>query len=190
LFIVELRVKISNVINGLLRQFLKAVGLYDRGYRNSLSLGVRRQDLTLQNLPENFHNLRILFMSDLHLGGMKELPDIIVERIRDIEVDICLLGGDYRFSFTYPDIPFLDGLKKVLSKIHAPLGIYGVMGNHDDRNAIPAIERLGLRLLLNKSVALERGGQTIHLVGVDESTFYRKHDLKKAFQDVPFSRCL
>lgn len=177
----------------LLIYFLKAVGLYERGYRNALSLNVRHEDLSFPNLPDNFHNLRILFMSDLHIGGMEELPDIIVEKIRNIEVDLCLLGGDYRFCFAYPDVPFLDGLEKIISSVRAPMGIYGVMGNHDDPDSIPAIERLGLQMLLNTSVPLERGGQTIHLVGVNDPYFYRTHDVKKAFQRVPkeaFSLCV
>lgn len=191
--LIELRVKIVKINQSLVTHFLKAVGLYERGYHNALSIRVRHEDLSLPNLPRNFHNLRILFMSDLHIGGMEELPDIISEKIRDIEVDLCLLGGDYRFSFTHPDVPFLDGLGKVLSNIRASMGIYGVMGNHDDPDAIPAIERLGLRLLLNTSVPFERDGQTIHIVGVDDTYFYRKHDVKKAFQRVPkgtFSLCL
>lgn len=177
-----------------LTHLLKISGLYEMGYRNALDLRVQYKVLNFPALPENFHDFRILFMTDLHIGGAKELPDIIVENIKNIKVDICLFGGDYKFcGYTYPTRPFLAELEKIISNIQAPMGIYGVMGNHDDFKATADIENAGLRLLLNESVSLEKKGQRIYLVGVDEPFYHRRHDTAKAFHGIStkaFTICL
>jgi uncharacterized protein len=172
-------------IHSLMEFAFKLSGLYSRGYLNALNLEIEEIALSCPNLPSEFHQTKILFMSDFHFGGMKELPEKIVEKISTIKADICLLGGDYRYALTHPTLPFIEDMRKVVSTIDAPMGIFGVLGNHDGLEIVSAMENLGVRMLINESIPIHKNNQTIHLVGVDEIIFFQRHDVDKAFQAVP-----
>ena len=159
-------------------------GLFHKGYENALDLQIEYIEVPCSNLPENFCNTKILFLSDFHLGTVKELPEIITSKIKHLEYDLCVLGGDYRHCVTHPSHPFLAAMEKILLSIHAPLGIYGVLGNHDGPEIIPAMEQMGVKMLVNDSISITKGTQNINLVGVDEFNDFRRHDLNKAFLGV------
>ncbi len=188
------RLNLLRSIPFFLKFILRVFRLYKQGYQNTLDLKISHKEIEFDTLPESFHGMRILFLSDLHIGKVKEFPDAIIEKIKDIEIDLCLFGGDYRYCcFTHPRLPFLEELGRIISNIRAPMGIYGVLGNHDDIARVSDIEGLGLQLLLNTSVPIERDSDKIYLVGVDEPFYYRRHDTEKAFHSVPesaFALCL
>ncbi len=168
-----------------LRCILKTTRLYDKGYQNALKLNTCHRELKFSSLPEEFHGTRILFLSDLHLGVVKELPDLIREQVEGIEADICLFGGDFRFSWTYPDIPYMDELRKIISSIKAPMGIYGVLGNHDDPEMVPQLEKLGIKMLVNSSLPLHKNGHSIYLAGTDQPFLDGHPDILKTLSQVP-----
>jgi uncharacterized protein len=62
---------------------------------------------------------------------------------------------------------------------------FGILGNHDTVRMVPALEGMGIRMLLNESVALERSGQRIHLAGIDDAHFYRVGNIEKAAEAIP-----
>jgi predicted MPP superfamily phosphohydrolase len=70
-----------------------------------------------------------------------------------------------------------------------PLGAWGILGNHDAIEEVPYLERLGIRMLVNESVALERDGQQLWLVGLDDPHFYGTHDFQRALSGVPAAAC-
>ena len=57
--------------------------------------------------------------------------------------------------------------------------IYGVLGNHDSITMVPDLEALGIRVLLNECVAVDRGRASIYLAGVDDAHFYRADNIEK-----------
>jgi predicted MPP superfamily phosphohydrolase len=63
--------------------------------------------------------------------------------------------------------------------------VYAVLGNHDTIRMVPGMEDLGIRVLLNESVPLERDGAAIHLAGIDDAHYYRVDNLHKAAHDIP-----
>jgi predicted MPP superfamily phosphohydrolase len=71
----------------------------------------------------------------------------------------------------------------VCAQIVAP--IYGVLGNHDSIRMVPALEEMGVRMLLNEVETLERGDQLIHLVGIDDAHYYRVDNIEKAVSRLP-----
>ena len=168
----------------LMEGTFKFIGLSRKGYQNALDLEVEDLALSFPNLPEEFNGTRVLFLSDFHLGNMKELSEVIIAKIQDLKVDFCLLGGDYRHCCTHPARPFLKELENIISCISSSNGIYGVLGNHDGPELIPAIERMGVKMLINESIQITRGSKSINLVGVDECNLFRRHDLARAFQGV------
>jgi hypothetical protein len=62
-----------------------------------------------------------------------------------------------------------------MAKLRAQLTepIYGVLGNHDTIQMVPAMEAMGIRILLNECKTIVRGDQRIHLSGIDDAQFFR-----------------
>ena len=180
----RIKLEIIKYIHQAMQGIFTFSDVIHNGFKNSLDLQIEYIDAPFSNLPENFHNTKILFLSDFHLGVVEELPEIIISKIKDLEFDLCLLGGDYRHCATHPSRPFLAELEKILKPIRPPLGIYGVLGNHDGPEIIPALERMGVKMLVNDSVSIDKGKHHIKLIGIDEFNVFGRHDLQKAFRGV------
>ena len=60
-----------------------------------------------------------------------------------------------------------------------------MLGNHDTICLLPGLEAMGIRILLNESVVLEREGQRLHLAGIDDAHFYGMGDIEKAAASIP-----
>lgn len=163
----------------------RAVGWYGRGVRNTLDVQVRRRVFSFPDLPPAFDGFTILYMSDLHLDGLPELTDTLIERTRGLEVDLCLFGGDIRMEVYGPMAPSVRLLKRLVGELNAREGVYGVLGNHDCIEFLPDLEESGVTMLVNDAVKLQRGGDAVWLVGVDDPHYYRCHDLEQAFDTVP-----
>jgi hypothetical protein len=142
---------------------------YDRQLRHRLTLS--EADIALDGLPESFDGLRILFLSDLHAGPFVS-PRVLqatVERLLGVEPDVVLLGGD----LTTASVAEFETHRAAFASMRAPLGVYGVLGNHDHYSREPErlrelIEGAGIGVLHNCAVVLERGGQSLDLAGVDD----------------------
>jgi uncharacterized protein len=172
----------------LLKSAFKFFGLSRRGYENALDVQVEHIAAGVLNLPKEFNGFRILFLSDFHIGVMKELPKVIIAKIRNLEVDICLLGGDYRNCIFNPKLPFLTELEKIISCIKAPLGIYGILGNHDGLELISALEKMGIKMIKNESVKIYKENQSINLIGMNWCPGFSRQDFNKAFNEVEKNR--
>lgn len=88
-------------------------------------------EIETSKLTTNKDRLRILGISDLHLGytiGAKELTKW-VQIINDENPDIVVIGGD--LIDNNAKIIFEMGLDRILRNIHAPLGVYACLGNHE-----------------------------------------------------------
>ena len=60
-----------------------------------------------------------------------------------------------------------------------------MLGNHDTILMVPALEAMGITMLLNESEIIERAGERIHLAGIDDAHYYRMDNLDKAAADIP-----
>jgi hypothetical protein len=63
--------------------------------------------------------------------------------------------------------------------------IYGVLGDHDTICMVPGLEAMGIRMLLNESDVIERGGQRLYLGGIDDAHFYGMDNIEKAAAAIP-----
>ena len=174
-------------IHGLMRGLLRLSGLYGRGRRNARHIRVNRNRIALPRLPTAFEGFRILHLSDLHLDMTEDFPHAVVGAVRDLDYDVCVMTGDFR-ARTYG--PY-DAALKALAELRTflPDPVYAVLGNHDTIRMVPGMEELGIRLLLNESVSLERGGERLHLAGVDDPHYHRVDNLEKAAEAVPEGEC-
>lgn len=169
-----------------LRLFLRASGLYRRGQRNARRLHVRDHDLCLPNLPAGMHGFRLLQISDLHIDVDTAFADELAGQLMGLEWDACVITGDFRYQTNGDSTPALAGLERVRRVLDGP--VYAILGNHDSIRMVPAIEALGIRVLLNEGVVLDDGkGSGIWLAGVDDPHYYRQHDVVRALEQRPAS---
>jgi len=164
--------------------FLRLSGLEGLGRRNALQFVVRENVVAFSHLPAPFAGLRILHLSDLHLDGHVGLGSLIAQAVKDLVFDVCVLTGDFRFHDAGRYQHIEHELAALVSALKCPLGVFGVLGNHDFIEMAPLIEACGIRLLLNEAVDLTLNGERLWLVGLDDAHFYGLHNFEKALRDV------
>ena len=167
----------------LIRYSLRFTLLYSHSQRNARRILVRHNHVAIPGLPASFENYTLLQITDLHLDFAEDFPHVLSEAVRPLQYDACVLTGDYRGETYGPWDAVLAGLQRV--RVHLQGKVYGVLGNHDTICMVPGMEDMGIRMLLNEQVALERGGATIYLAGVDDPHYYRADNLEKAVEGIP-----
>ncbi|MBU0663770.1 MAG: CDP-archaeol synthase [Proteobacteria bacterium] len=178
---------LTSVLSDLvfLTPLFKLTGLNEKGRTNALKIEVVKKTFCFPSLPDSFDQFRILLLTDLHLDGLDGLTDTLINHLQDIEVDLCLIGGDIRMQTYGPIAPCLRHLRRLLPHVRTQHGLLGVLGNHDCLEMAPDFEECGLIMLINESWPIERNGERIWIVGVDDPHFYKMADAEQAFRDVP-----
>lgn len=129
-----------------------------------------RHEIYLPHLPRAFDGLRVTFLSDIHHGPFVPIGYIrrVVEKTNAGMPDIILLGGDYVFRHSR----YIAPCHEALSRLHAPLGIFAVRGNHDyfeDRKkSAEALKQVGITEFCNSGVWVQRGGERLRICGVED----------------------
>jgi predicted MPP superfamily phosphohydrolase len=167
----------------IIRGALKLSGLYWRARRNAERVIVRHNDIAFKDLPPRFDGFTILHLSDLHVDISEAAMRRVCELLGELRYDLCVLTGDYRGETFGPFEAALDGVGRVRSRLKGP--IYGVLGNHDTIRMVPALEAMGIRMLLNECEPIGRDEQSIFLAGVDDAHFYRMDNIEKASVRIP-----
>lgn len=170
-------------VHSVIRTSLRLVGLHDRARRNARALRLARNDVFLHDLPPAFDGYTILQISDPHVDLGPDIPRALIEAVTPLAYDVCVLTGDYRTRTYGPHQPTLDAMAQIRPHLKAP--VYAVLGNHDTIRMLPPLEAMGIRVLLNESVVLERDGAALHLAGIDDAHQYRMHDCQAARGAVP-----
>ena len=170
-------------IHSLIRNSLRLVGLHSRGRRNTLRIQTREHEVRLPGLPAAFDGYTLLHISDPHLDMNREIAPALIERVHAVDYDLCVLTGDYRYRTFGRFEPTLEAMASLRSHLKGP--VYAVLGNHDTIRMVPGFETMGIRVLLNESVALERNGAVIHLAGIDDAHYYQVDNIEKAAHDIP-----
>jgi uncharacterized protein len=167
----------------IVRKALKLSGLYWRARKNAERVQVRHNEIRLSRLPAAFDGFTILHISDPHVdmneGAMRRLSELLP----DLAYDLCVLTGDYRGKTFGPFEAALEWLARVRKHIAGP--VYGVLGNHDTIRMVPAMEEMGIRMLLNESETILRGGHRLHVSGIDDAHYYRVDNIEKAASGLP-----
>lgn len=130
-------------------------------------------DIELDNLGWDFHNYRILNLTDIHLGQWVN-PDYLsdlVDYVNTLNYDLITLTGDY-VSYNMEDYDI--ALKNSLKRLNAKDGKYGVLGNHDHWMGSEIIRDIfkesDIVDLSNDVVTLTINESKLNLAGVDSST--------------------
>ena len=124
----------------------------------------------IRDLPEDLAGLRIVQLSDLHVGPTIRRPFIeaVVDAANALKPDLVAVTGDVADGF----VPDLRDHVAPLARLRAPLGTFFVTGNHeyywDPRGWMQELERLGLSVLTNEHRLLQRGSGRLLLAGVTD----------------------
>lgn len=137
------------------------------------TVGITRYSVFSEKIPEAFSGYKILQISDLHNAEFGGENETLLELVRQESPDIIAITGDFVDS-NHTDLAVAIRFAGELVKI-APC--YYVTGNHEAWLGIPyntlenAMEDAGVILLRNQEALLEKEGQTIQLLGVDDPAF-------------------
>ena len=171
-------------IHGLIRFALRLLLLHGRGQDNARRILIRHNEFDIIGLPVAFDGFKLLHLTDLHLDAADDIVDAHIDALNRVgDYDICVMTGDYRNKTFGPYQRTLEAMSRVREKIAAP--VYAVLGNHDTIRMASGMEDLGIRMLLNEAVPIERCGATIWLAGIDDAHYYRAENLEKATDPIP-----
>jgi predicted MPP superfamily phosphohydrolase len=172
-------------------------GMYKGKYR----FRVLEYTLHFEDLPEAFDGYRLTQISDIHSGSFdnREKIEYGVNLINEQQSDIILFTGDMVNNKASEMLAWKD----LFGSLKAKDGVFSVLGNHDygdyvnwetetektkNLDDLKALQKdMGYDLLLNESRFIEKNGQRIALVGVEnwgKGGFKKAGDLKKAAQNV------
>ena len=144
-------------------------------------------DIELDNLGWNFHNFRILNITDVHLGQWinPEYLDELVDYVNTLNIDLITLTGDY---FSYNLKEYEDSLEDSFKKLKAKYGKFGVLGNHDHWMDADKIRKIfnnsNIVDLSNNVYTLKKGKDCLNLAGVDSCTVCADN-LDKVLKELP-----
>jgi predicted MPP superfamily phosphohydrolase len=170
------------------------------GFNNKYRYQVKRIKLHYPNLPAAFTGLKIVHISDIHSGSLTNKQAVIkgVHKILKEEPDLILFTGDLVNNVADEMNDYIE----VFNQLQAPMGVYSTLGNHDYGDYVhwPSagekaanLERLkqvhhvmGWRLLMNEHVVLEKEGEKIAVMGIEnwsaKARFPKYGSLRKAHE--------
>lgn len=131
---------------------------------------IERVDVPIANLPRELDGLRIAQLSDIHIGDYMTPDEIAraVEMANELRPDLAVVTGDFVSAVGDP----LDACISELSRLRAPLGVWGCNGNHEiyagvEDEADQLFHAKGMRLLRGRNAVIEHNGAAFNLLGVD-----------------------
>jgi hypothetical protein len=131
---------------------------------------IHRVEVPIANLPRELDGLRIAQLSDIHIGDYMTSDEIAraVEMANDLRPDLAVVTGDFVTMVGDP----LDACIMELSRLRAPLGVWGCNGNHEiyagvEDEADRLFRKRGMRLLRARNAVIEHNGSSFNLLGVD-----------------------
>ena len=175
----------TDLFGEVIKACLKLSLCYNLGAKNNLKYQVRRHDFVIRDLPPAFDGFKIMHLSDIHADAIQDRAQTLCTLLKAQQADICVITGDYRFKTHSSYQQSLEVMTEILQAINTPYGTWGILGNHDFIEFVAPLERAGLSMLLNESVAIEKEGEKIWLNGVDDAHFYHCADLSKTLKDIP-----
>ena len=162
---------------------------------------IHRQSLTFKDLPSEFDGLKIVQISDFHSGSFDNIDAVArgVKMMQDQNPDLILFTGDLVNNLAEEIEPY----KHLLKDLHAPMGKFAVLGNHDygeyvdwssEEEKLENTESIKLHLadmgfsvLNNQRISLRRNEEQIQIVGVEnwgKPPFPAYGDLDKALKGI------
>ena len=177
-------------------------------FKGKYDFRVCEESLNFPNLPQAFNGLRIVQISDAHLGSFLdnsfEEVQGALKRINDLNPDVIFFTGDLVNNLAEEAEPWVG----YFQQLHAPMGKFSILGNHDYAEYVydpndsanaqiladnmlqleSVHERMGFRLLKNETVELDKQGEKISLIGIEnwgKGRFSKHGKLDVAMTNMP-----
>ncbi|NDV43255.1 metallophosphoesterase [Flagellimonas sediminis] len=170
-------------------------------YRGKYNYQVLKYELEFDDLPDAFHNYQITQISDVHSGSFDDYNKVAygVDLINEQKSDVIFFTGDIVNNRSEE----LEPWKEVFARLDARDGVFSILGNHDygdyaswdteeakakNLEDLKAMQKdMGFDLILNSNRYLEKDGQKIALLGVENwgrGGFKKAGDLQKAKEGI------
>ena len=169
-------------------------------YRGKYNYKVLSYNLEFEDLPDAFDGFKITQISDIHSGSFDNQTKVQygVDLVNQQKSDLVLFTGDLVNNRADEIKPWI----KIFNKIKAEFGVFSILGNHDYGDYMrwesPAAKRknmedlydahneMGWDLLLNESRFIEKDGERLAIIGLENwgSGFKKAGDLNKALNKV------
>ena len=166
---------------------LSMTGLMEWARANTLRYRLLEFEIPIEGLPQSFDGYRIMHLSYLHIDEIRDGGELLCHTVAKLEYDLCVITGDYRFDTSGVFYETVERMSRLMEVLKCPDGVVGILGNHDFIEMVPHLEGLGMKMLLNESLAIERGEHRIWLVGLDDAHYYEVADLARAIANVDAS---
>lgn len=131
--------------------------------------------MKIPNLPEALKGTTIAIISDIHSSVfmVREEMERYAKEVNNLKADMIFVLGDFVNSKLREVYPFAEAF----NSLHAPHGVFGITGNHDYytgqiETVCKEVSQTGIRLLRNENIAIEKNGQKLFLLGIDDGDIY------------------
>jgi predicted MPP superfamily phosphohydrolase len=139
-------------------------------------LDVEQVEIVLPRLPKAFLGLRVMHISDIHIGGWmnRERLSDVIQLAKRRKPDLVLMTGDYVIGHSWNENldDAAQGFVEEVSKLTADCLVLGVLGNHDHWTNAEKVRAMlsncGVFELNNSVYSLRRGNERLHIAGVDD----------------------
>jgi predicted MPP superfamily phosphohydrolase len=191
-------VPIVGLLSGFLPFFIIVNGIFKSVYK----FKVYHHTIASKVLPESFNDLKIVQLSDLHLGSFNygyDKLERVVTKINQLQPDYIMITGDLVNNFAWE----LRGWHSIFNKLSAKKGKFAILGNHDygdysqwdspqsKQDNFDAIKQfyvdISFKLLLNESEIILKNTEQIAIIGIEnwgKPPFKQYGDLQKALESI------
>jgi hypothetical protein len=129
---------------------------------------VNRLEVEMPGLASSMDGLRVVQISDIHLGGFTPVSTLAryIEQVNELEPDIVVITGDITDGVAHAAETF-----PVLGRLRARLGVVAILGNHDVYSGASAVAKLlgrytGIRVLVDENLRIDDRGGSLWIVGL------------------------
>ena len=172
------------------------------GFGNKYKYQLLHKKVAIKNLPAAFKGFKIIHISDIHSGSLKEKEAVQkgIDLIQKQGADLILFTGD----LVNDKATEMQDWSPIFGQLSAPKGVFSTLGNHDygdyvqwpskeskvaNLEALKAVHAsMGWKLLMNENVTIEKDGAKIKLVGIEnwgaKARFPKYGQLNKALDGV------
>jgi len=171
-------VPLIGLLSGFLPFFIIIYGIFIAAYR----FKVHFHRISFSNLPKSFHGLRIVQLSDIHLGSFNYRYNILekaMQKVNHLQPDYIFITGDLVNNYAWE----LKGWKNIFAKLKSKRGKYAILGNHDYgdyskwdsedikqdnfNNIKQFYKDIDFKLLLNEAAIMSENNEQIAILGVE-----------------------
>ena len=160
---------------------IPAIGFIYGIFRGAYKYKIHKVSISFPNLPDEFIGFKIVQLSDIHCGSFMNADPLIKAFNLSLEQkpDVILFTGDLVNNEAAETKPYIEAFKM----LKAPFGVFSCLGNHDygdykvwesseaKKENLSNLKNIhaecGWRLLMNENVSIEKNGQKIALLGVE-----------------------